>query len=467
MSSHSIITLAQEAEEYATAFTPSDGILVLLGFGMILTFMTLIMLGRVTPMVALITIPTIFGLIAGAGFGIGDMVIDAVKSMAPTAALLMFAIMFFGLMIDVGLFDPLIRALTKTLGEDPAKVVMATAILAGVVSLDGDGSTTYIITTSAMLPIYLRMGMNPVVLTAVAALANGTMNILPWGGPTVRAATALGLEPSEVFVPMIPSLAAGMVTVFILSWFLGLAERKRLGGRVDTSRFAVAEPDAFDSSMADTALNPDRKTLRPKLIWFNVALTAVVMILLVMDDLPLAYVFMVGTAIALLINFPHVRDQADEITAHAPSIVSVVSMVLAAGVLVGVLSGTGMVEAMAAWITSIIPNSMGPYLAVITGLLSLPMTFFMSNDAFYFGILPVLAESASHFGIEPAEMARASITGQPVHMQSPLVPAILLLVSLARVDLGAHHRKVLWRSIVVSLVMLAVALLIGVVPLHA
>lgn len=86
----------------------------------------------------------------------------------------------------------------------PAKIVLGTAVLAGAVSLDGDGSTTYIITTSAMLPLYLRLGMSPVVLTCVAGLINGTMNILPWGGPTVRAAAALGLEPSEVFVPMIP-----------------------------------------------------------------------------------------------------------------------------------------------------------------------------------------------------------------------------------------------------------------------
>ena len=83
------------------------------------------------------------------------------------------------------------------------------------------------------------------------------------------------------------------------------------------------------------------------------------------------------------------------------------------------------------------------------------MTFFMSNDAFYFGILPVLAESAANYGIDPVEMARASITGQPVHLQSPLVPAILLLVSLAGVNLGDHHQKVLWRACVVSLVMLA------------
>ncbi|MDF2492857.1 MAG: citP [Microbacterium sp.] len=76
----------------------------------------------------------------------------------------------------------------------------------------------------------------------------------------------------------------------------------------------------------------------------------------------------------------------------------------------------------------------------------------------------MLAESAAAYGIEPVEMARASITGQPVHLQSPLVPAILLLVSLAGVNLGDHHKKVLWRATLVSLVMLAVGVLTGVIP---
>lgn len=501
--------LRAETAEYATAFTPPDGILVALGFLMVLVFMALIMTRRLTPMVALIVVPTVFGLFAGAGLGLGDMVIDAIGNLAPTAALLMFAIMYFGIMIDVGLFDPLIRFVTRLLGDDPAKVVLGTALLAGAVSLDGDGSTTFIITTSAMLPIYLRLGMSPVVLTCVAGLMNGTLNIVPWGGPTVRAASALGLQPTDIFVPMLPSLAAGIVVALTFAWFLGLSERRRLAGSVDLSRLeggdgrlagprlfrgAESKPgarahlrtgnivtvrgargavaaaelvDAADTAMADTMLDPNRPTLRPKLIWFNLVLTLAVMVLLVLDLFPLPYVFMVGAAIALIVNFPRIKQQADEIVAHAPSIVGVVSMVLAAGVLVGVLNGTGMVTAMANWVTTVIPDAMGPFLAVITGVLSIPFTFFMSNDAFYFGILPILAESAQTYGIDPVEMARASITGQPVHLQSPLVPAILLLVSLAGVNLGDHHKKVLWRAVIVSLVMLAVAVLVGVVPLVA
>ena len=498
--------------------------LVVLGFAMILTFMVLIMTKRLTPMVALIIVPTIFGLFAGAGLGLGDMIIESIGDLAPTAALLMFAIMFFGIMIDVGLFDPLIRFITRFLGNDPAKVVLGTAILAGAVSLDGDGSTTFIITTSAMLPIYLRLGMSPVVLTCVAGLMNGTLNIVPWGGPTVRAASALGVSPTDIFVPMLPSLATGLIIALAFAWFLGLAERKRIGSleyspaaladdapmaspsfwrglfggnrvvrgtavrpgaaatlsttgvltvrpgqRIPAGHTALAEQklleaDDHDTMMADTMLSADRPTLRPKLIWVNFGLTVAVMVLLVLDVMPLAYIFMVGTGVALMINFPKLRSQADEIVAHAPSIVGVVSMVLAAGVLVGVLNGTGMVTAMADWVVQVVPASMGEYLAVITGVLSIPMTFFMSNDAFYFGILPVLAESAATYGIDPVEMARASIIGQPVHLQSPLVPAILLLVSLAGVNLGDHHKKVLWRACVVSLVMLLVGVLVGAVP---
>ncbi|MFF8893436.1 CitMHS family transporter [Brevibacterium casei] len=499
--------------------------LVILGFAMIVVFMTLIMTKRLSPILALIIVPTIFGLFAGAGLGIGEMVMDAIASMSSTAALLLFAIIYFGIMIDVGLFDRLVEFILRIAGNDPVKVVLGTALLTGAVSLDGDGSTTFIVVTAAMLPIYQRLEMSPVVLTCVAGLINGTLNIVPWGGPTARASSALQIDANEIFAPMVPALAAGLLVCFVFAYFLGLSERRRLAkngvtwvedrtkgfgrkrelvgavARSSSGAGAVAGPtgsgatggagtgsgatgtgaktsvggpdDGADedteaasaSSLTDTALDPNRPTLRPKLFWFNLSLTLAVMVMLVLDVLPLPYLFMIAMVIALMVNFPKIKDQQAELASHASAIIAVVAMVMAAGVLTGIMSGTGMVDAMAAWLVDVIPSSMGPYMAVITGLLSIPMTFFMSNDAFYFGILPVLAETAAHYGISAADMARASITGQPVHMQSPLVPAILLLVSLAGVDLGDHHKKVLWRALLVSLVMLAVGVLIGVIAI--
>ncbi len=455
--------------------------LTVLGLTMVAAFMVVIMTRRATPIVALIAVPVIFGLLAGAGTGIGKMIVGGIEDLAPTAAMLFFAIIFFGVMIDVGLFDPVVRAVVRVVGEDPAKLVFGTAVLAAVVSLDGDGSTTFIVTTSALLPLYLKLGVSPVVLTVVAGLANGTMNILPWGGPTARAAAALKLSPSEVFVPMIPSLIAGMIVVLAFAWHLGLMERKRLGrivirervlagaaigggGTVGTGDAAGVDlpPGNADGESALTAVSGAH--VNPKLKWFNAALTVALLAVLTLDLLPIPVLFMIAAAIALAVNFPKVAEQQEAITRHSKSIVSVVGMVFAAAVLTGVFKGTGMVDAVATWVTGVIPSSMGPHLAVITGVLSIPFTFLMSNDAFYFGVLPVLSETANHYGITAAEMARASITGQPFHMQSPLVPAILLLVALAGVGLADHHKKVLWRALVVALVMLVVGVLVGQIP---
>ncbi len=489
--------------------------LIALGSAMIAVFMYLILSKRLAPTLALVLVPLTFALVAvGTGVaesgedGVVKSITSAMKDFAPTAVLLFFAIIFFGTMIDVGLFDPLIRFVLRAVNNDPVRLVVLTAVLAGAVSLDGDGSTTFIITVSALLPIYLRLGLSPVVLTVVANLANGVLNILPWGGPTARAATALKVSPSELFNPMIPSMVLGMVTVLILAWFLGRSERRRLAraGRplpiVADELEGVLEPvgaapdpggagaggagPAGQSAPAaavtagaggDAAgpgdgfidaggvLDPNRPTLRPKLIWFNLVLTVALLVVLGLDVLPLSLVFVAASAIALVVNFPRPADQVTAVTAHASSIVAVVAMVFAASVLVGVLSGTGMVAAMANGIVTAVPAEVGSWFAVIVSMLSMPLTFFLTNDAFYFGILPILSEAAGHYGISPVEMARASIIGQPVHMTSPLVPAMLLLVSLAKVDLADHHKKVIWRAAVCSLVMMATAIALGVIPL--
>lgn len=465
--------------------------LVVLGFTMIALFMYLVMAKKATPIATLILVPLIFGLFTGAGLGLGDMVIESTVKLAPTAALLFFAIIFFGTMIDVGLFDPLIRAILRFAGNDPMKLVLGTALLTSIVSLDGDGSTTFIIVTSAFLPLYLRLGMSPVVLTVIAALSNGVLNTVPWGGSTARAAAALNVSPIDIFVPMIPAIASGLVSVLVLAYFLGRSERKRIGevhlddsrgvlglrnretvtvgvaaagsagssagrGHQESTGSSVVIANDFSASFTDDGNFVERVNARPKLVWINFALTMAVMTLLVMDLLPPAVVFMAAVGIALVINFPNVNEQSAQIKAHASSVISVVGMVFAASVLTGVMNGTGMVKAMAEWLVGIVPDALGPFMAVIAGLLSVPLTFIMTNDAFYFGVLPILSETAGHFGVEPVQMARAALVGQALHQSSPLVASFLLLIGLANVSLGEHFKKVIWRGAIVAFVMLAV-----------
>ncbi|WP_397421549.1 CitMHS family transporter [Phenylobacterium sp.] len=430
--------------------------LALLGFAMVATFMTLIMTRRAAPLVALIVVPVVFGLIAGHGLDLGPMMLEGVKKIAPTGVMIMFAILYFGLMIDAGLFDPAVRRLLVLVRGDPVRVVVGTVVLAVGVSLDGDGSTTYMVTVAALLPLYARLGLNPLIMACLIMLSSGVMNLTPWGGPTARAATALQVDPAALFLPMVPAMAVGVVWLLLLAWVYGRRERRRLG--VLTLDRPAPDPEGLITVSTDPAAR------RPRLLWVNAGLTLALLITLVTGLVPLAVLFMAGFAIASLINYPQPEALRARIAAHAPNVIAMVAVIFSAGIFTGVLTGTGMVEAMPRSLLALIPPQMGPYLAPITAALSLPMTFFISNDAFYFGVVPILAEAASHYGISKEAIGSASLIGQPFHLLSPLVPSTYLLVSLAGVEFGDHQRFTWPWAVATCAVMGVAAAMLGVFP---
>ncbi|MBC7562497.1 MAG: citrate transporter [Gemmatimonadaceae bacterium] len=430
--------------------------LTILAFGMVIVFMTLILTRKLSPLTALILVPIVFGLLAGFAGSLGAMMLAGIVKIAPTGIMLTFAILYFAIMIDAGLFEPAVTALVRVVGDDPVRVVMGTAVLALVVSLDGDGSTTYMITSAAMLPLYRRLGIRPLVLACVTMLAGGVMNILPWGGPTARAATALSVDASTLFVPMIPSMLVAGGFVLYAAWRMGRDERTRLAAT------HCVRPVHDTMCVGAGTLSHMR---RPALLPVNVALTVMLMLALVVGLLPLPVLFMIAFAIAIMINYPSVSEQKQLLATHAANAMAVASLIFAAGIFTGILSGTRMVDAMAETVVQHVPDALGPYLSIVTGLLSIPFTFFISNDAFYFGILPILAKAGQAYGITAAEMGRASLIGQPVHLLSPLVPSTYLLVGLAGVDFDAHQRFTIRWALLTALVLLGAGLLTTVIPL--
>ncbi|MGE7602341.1 CitMHS family transporter [Peribacillus sp. NPDC097675] len=429
--------------------------LALLGYLMIIVFMLLIMTGRLSAMIALIVVPSVFALIGGFGSDMGSMALEGIKSVAPTGIMILFAILFFGILIDAGVFNPIIRTILKVVKGDPVKIAIGTAVLALLISLDGDGTTTYMITISAMLPLYKRIGMKPLVLAGIAVSASGVMNLLPWGGPTARVMTALDLEMSEVFTPVIPAMVGGVLFVLFMAYCFGRKERKRIG---------IIDVD-YHADSPHAAATEDAHLKRPKLIIFNYVLTLAVLVALISEFMPSVVLFMVGFAIAITINYPKISDQKARVANYADNALSVVSMIFAAGVFTGILSGTEMVDAMANTLIQHIPDAMGSHFAVITAIISAPFTFFMSNDAFYYGVLPLLAKAGAAYGIDPALIGRASLLGLPVHLLSPLVPSTYLLVGMVGEDFGALQRTFLKWACGSTIVMIVVCLFLGIIPL--
>ena len=434
--------------------------LTILAYSMVIVFMALIMTNRLSALIAWILVPVAFALIGGFGGEMGPMILNGIKNLAPTGVMLLFAILYFGLMIDAGLFDPVAKTVLRLVHGDPVRIVIGTAILATLVSLDGDSSTSYIITTTAMMPLYRRLGMNPLIAACVIMLAAGNTNLTPWGGPTARAASALHLDANSLFVPLLPTMVACFLFVVGVGYILGRRERARIG-MVDLRE--LAEPSPLGGEV-DTA-EPLPAVRRPKLLYVNLALTLVLMACLLSGLLPLPALFMIFFAIAMVINYPSPALQKERLAAHAPNVLAVVSLIFAAGVFTGILSGTGMVDAMARSVVQIIPDWAGGFLPLITAIVSIPFTFFISNDAFYFGILPILSETGAAFGHSAEAIGRASLVGQQVHLLSPLVPSTYLLVGLCGVDFGAHLRFTLPWALCSAAVMLVLGVVMGVIPI--
>ena len=433
--------------------------LAVLGFMMVVIFMYLIMSKRMSAMTALILIPLLFA--AGMGFAgvakfslIGKWALDGVKQVAPTGIMICFAILYFGVMIDAGLFDPLIKKILEAVHGDPLKVSVGTAVLAAIISLDGDGSTTYMVTCSAMLAVHRRLGMDPLILPSVAVLQNSVMNIIPWGGPTGRVLASLKVESGDVFTPLIPGMILGSLWVCFVAYRWGLKERARLGVmQLDNSEIA-AKVQVSEDPEAEKLRRPDRFLM-------NLGLTVLLMAALMASLLPLNILFMVGTALALMINYPKLKDQQARIVANGANAMPVVAMVFAAGIFMGIMGGSKMVDAMAKSLIAAIPTSM----AFISAFLSLPGTFFLTNDAYYFGVLPVLAKAAATYGISPEEMGRAALIGQGAHLLSPLVPSTYLLVGLNKIEFGDLQKRCLLPAVGVSMVWLLTCLALGFIHL--
>jgi CitMHS family citrate-Mg2+:H+ or citrate-Ca2+:H+ symporter len=427
-----------------------------LGFGAIAVLLALILFRLTSVLVALTLVPIAAALAAGLAGEVGGFAMDGIRSVAPTAALVAFAVVYFGVMTDAGLFEPVIRAIVRLAGEDPLKVVMGTAALATVAHLDGAGASTFLVTVPALLPIYRRLDMSPLVLTCITAMAAGTMNIMPWGGPVTRAAAALPVGVGELFNPLIGATAAGLAAVFVLAAFIGYRERRRARSGVDRTDASNAV-DAMPGGGV-TAGAPSRGRW-----WFNVVLTMVTLTALVAEVLPLPVTFLVASAIALVVNYPNAHAQGDRLTAHGSAAMVMVTTVLAAGVFTGIMTGSGMLTSMARDSVGMLPAAALQHLPVLLGAASMPLSLAFDPDSFYFGVLPVIATASEAAGGSAIETARAALLGQmtvgfPV---SPLTPATFLLIGLADVDLADHQRRTIPYLFVITLVMTVAALATG------
>jgi citrate-Mg2+:H+ or citrate-Ca2+:H+ symporter, CitMHS family len=408
---------------------------------------------RVSPLAALAAFPVAASLVAGFGLETGHFILTGIQGISGVIGMFVFAILFFGIMTDACMLEPLIAWLLRNIGRRPSRIVPGSALLALLVHLDGSGAVVFLVTVPALLPLYEKVGIDRRILACVVSMAAG-VNFLPWTGPTMRASAALHIPVASIFFPMIGVQTVGLIFVFATALFLGWREERRLGRKMEST--ASIGPESYEE-----------KPKLPPRFFLNLALALLVMGAMLTGKIDPVVTFMLGTVIALMVNFPEMKAQQARVTAHASAAILMASILFAAGAFTGIMKGTGMLSAMATAAVHIIPHQGARHIPLLLGAVSMPLSLLFDPDSFYFGVLPVVAGTAGSLGIAPVSVAQAALlgvhtTGFPV---SPLTPATFLVVGLSDISLAQHQRYAIPWLFAASLIMTAAAVAFRVIPL--
>ncbi|KVD59162.1 citrate transporter [Burkholderia ubonensis] len=438
--------------------------LSLTGCFIIVSVVGFLLSGKGLPIIALVLAPLVGALLAGFSMAeIGAFYTEGGAKVIPVATMFVFAIIFFGIMQDVGMFRPVVQTMIRLTQGNVVTVTIGTALLGMLAHLDGAGATTFLLTVPALLPLYRRMGMNPYLMLMLLALGAGITNMTPWAGPLGRASAATGLEVGALWRPLIAIQLIGAALLVGLAAVLGLRERHRI---------ALSPASGLPASVAHMPKVPDdadmtcRTPYRSARFWLNGLTFAAVVATLIVGILPAAYVFMLGVSVALLVNYPSVSEQVECVKRHAPNAIMMAAIIMAAGAFLGILASSGMLQAMSHDLVRLLPNAVLPHLHLVLGGLGIPMELVLNTDAYYLGLLPVVQHIVAPYGVSASTTIYALMIGNIVGtFISPFSPALWLALGLAGLEMGRHIRYSIGWMWGFSIVLMMVAALMGIIPL--
>ena len=433
------------------------------GFLMICIIVWALIQSKTNPVPIFVIVPIVAALLCGfTPVQIFGFIKAGVSKTWSTAVLFIFSIVYFSMMGDVGLFDPMVNWLVKKAGSNIMMVTIATACIAVIAHLDGALASTLLITIPAMLPIYKKLHIRPVVLCCIIGAAMSIMNLVPWGGPVARTGVVLNADVNALWKELIPMQGVGLVILLIFAGYMGLVEKRRGAGVNPTGEAALLDEslNGADSTATEAEVEAMK---RPKLLWVNALITAMVIGLLCFTKIPLYGAFMFGLALALIINFPGAKAQGKAIKMHADTALTMPMILLASGVFLGVLSGTKMMGEMAKMMITLVPGALGGHLQDIFGVLGVPIGMLLGTDSYFFGLVPLAIGVGEKFGVQAHDMAMAMLIAKNYGvLVTPHAATTFLCCGLAGVEIKDLLKFCAPRLWVMSLISLACAAVLGI-----
>lgn len=411
--------------------------LTFIGISIIVIIVALLMTGKTSPIIAMAVVPLFGALIAGFSITEISTFFEAgLSKVSKVAAMFLFAILFFSILKELHIFDPLIKHMIRLTRGNVIIVAVMTAFIAAIVHLDGSGAATFLIIIPALLPLYRQLGMSPYLMLLLMAGSMGVMNMVPWGGPLGRASAVTGIDAAHLWQSLIPIQIIGILGMMGFAVLMGIREKKR----ILAAQALGTTPFEQDYLLSDVAIDLTEEQ-KPKKFWLNISTIIITILCLAFGLFSAPYVFMLALAITLLLNFPKPKQQMEIISKHAPQALNMVAIIFAAGAFLGILSESGMLKSIAVDLIHVLPSNWIGSLHIMVGILGVPLDLLTSTDAYYFALLPIIHEVTSTAGVPVDSVVYAMAIGNNAGtFVSPFSPATWLAMGLAGTDMGRHLR---------------------------
>lgn len=449
--------------------------LTVMGLIIIISIVGLLIAKKINPVVGMTIIPCLGAMILG--YSVTDLVgffAKGLDQVINVVIMFIFAIIFFGIMNDSGLFKPLVKRLILMTRGNVVIVCAMTALIGTIAQLDGAGAVTFLLSIPALLPLYKALNMNKYLLILLLALSAAIMNMVPWGGPMARVAAVLKAKSvNELWYGLIPIQIIGFILVMLFAVYLGFKEQKRIKKAIASNELTQTQDidvhklvEAYERDQDIKFPVKGRARTNPWIKWMNIVLTLAVILAMLINIAPPEFAFMIGVSLALVINFKSVDEQMERLRAHAPNALMMAAVIIAAGMFLGVLNETGMLKAIATDLIKVIPAEVGLYLHIIVGLLGVPLDLLTSTDAYYFAVLPIVEQTAGQFGVPSLSTAYSMVIGNIIGtFVSPFSPALWLAIGLAEANMGTYIKYAFFWIWGFAIVMLVIAMLMGIVTI--
>ena len=394
----------------------------IVGFVMMILITTLLLKKKVSTLFAFTIIPIVGAFLVGASVkDVCDYVNVGLDKTRDLMFIIFFSLPYFSVMSEAGLFDTIVEFLLKKTKLSVTVICVITVLISLITEIDGSVTSTYLVTIPMLLPLYKKLKIDPKVLLLLCSATMCALFVTPWNGRTLRAATLLtGIDNPQnyIFTELFPLMLFYIAACIVLAVILARSQMKKGAGLVD-------DGVAVEISMGKSELR------RPKLFWFNLLLTVGIIVGLSVIPCPDYFVFALGLIIALTVNYPDLKLQGELLKKYSKEMYSTACAVFLSGVVVGVLSESGMMDAMVNFLIQIIPGALGPWVYLIIAVFSAPLMLIFTNDIWQYALVPIVAGVSAKYGIAN-EIVVLTLLMNMGAMVSPVAqPQIYLACDLA------------------------------------